>query len=180
MIKKAAVIVGLVMVTSLSVAGCVINMTPTPVPTPIPTTTHNPILESAANQWMTAEPLGWVHYGKKETWNGGNSVTVSFIERGAVKENANKTPMAANYTFMVFATTQDATKYIDSLDKSHYLWEEAPFSANMTDTPTAIRALGTPSVFQHWYYIERTPIVKLGDIIQYDNIVQVDSARELS
>jgi len=186
MIKKVAAIVVFIMVASLSLAGCVIKFTPTPmpVPTPVPTTTHNPILESAANQWMSGEPLGWVHYGKKETWNGGNSVTIFFIERAAnnYTKNISAYPTAANYTFMVFATTQDATRYIDSLDKSQYLWEDAPFSANLTDTPNAIRALGTPSVFQHWYYIEwhRTPNEKLGAIIQYDNIVQVETFWALS
>jgi hypothetical protein len=114
------------------------------------------------------------------TWNGGNSVTVIYNERGAVKENVNATPLAANHTFMVFATTQDASKYIDSLDKSHYLWSDRSYEQDANGTLTAIRTLGTPSVYQNWFYVENTPIHKFGNIYQWDNIVEISSAYELS
>ena len=174
-----AAVITLVIVAPL-VAGCIniISPTPTPaVPTPIPTTTHNPILESAVSWLMPNDTDGYVHYDKHVTWNGGNIVTVSFIEAGRIKELINATPLASNTTLMVFATTQDATKYIDSIDKSYYLLSDRPFDTNDSAIPTAIRALGVPSVYQHWSYLEGfgTPNEKFGDIYQFDNIVQLNS-----
>jgi hypothetical protein len=174
-------LVVVIIIASLLVAGCIniISPSPTPsVPTPIPTTTHNPILESAASELMSANPLGWEHYAKKVTWNGGNSVTIFFIERAA--GNYSAIPLAANKTLMVFATTQDAAKYIDSIDKSTYLWSDRPFDRNDSAIPTAISALGVPSAYQHWYYIQGSePNEKFGDIYQFDNIVQLNTDWEL-
>jgi hypothetical protein len=181
--RLAAMLVAVIIIASLLVAGCINIITPSPtpsVPTPIHTSTHNPVLESAANEWMSVQPLGWVHYGKKETWNGGNSVTILFIERAA--DNYSATPLASNTTLMVFATSKDAAKYIDSIDKSNYLWSDRPFDKNDSTIPTAIRALGVPSAYQNWYYIEGygTHNEKGGDIYQVDNIVEVVSNWALS
>jgi hypothetical protein len=178
--KAKLAIVALIMIATLLMAGCIniISPSPTPsVPTPIPTTTHNSILESAANELMSANPLGWEHYAKKVTWNGGNSVTIFFIERAA--GNYSATPLAANKTIMVFASTQDATKYIDSIDKSQYIWDDKPYS-NDSAIPVAISSLGVPSAYQHWYYIQGSePTEKFGAIYQFDNIVQLDTDWEL-
>jgi len=183
MIKKVAVVIALVIVAPL-IAGC-INIispspTPTPVPTPVPTTTHNPVLESVANRLASCNTIGnppvYVNYDQHVTWNGGNIVTVFFLERDAT--NASAIPLAANYTFMAFSTTKDASKYIDSIDKSQYVWETSygwPYLSNGTS-----RA----SVYQKWYCNVGPPISNSGEvppnfksstIQQFDNIVELES-----
>jgi hypothetical protein len=176
MIAKLAAVIALVMAAALA-AGCIniISPTPTPaVPTPIPTSTHNPVLESAASEWMSANGtgLGMVYYAKQEMWSGGNIVTVSYIEKDATSVNA--TPEAENHTFMAFATTQDATKYIDSIDKSHYIWDaDTPY--NRTLTTVLSLPEGIPSVYQRWFYTESAPTLKGETISQYDNFVELYS-----
>ena len=72
---------------------------------------------------------------------------------------------------MAFATTQDATKYFDSTDKSH-IWDDSPYFRNLT-----VLSLpeGIPSVYQPWSNSESTPTLKGEAISQYDNFVELYS-----
>jgi len=72
MAMKAAAVIALVLVASLSVAGHLQTVLPTPtsptVPTPVPTSTHNPILERAASKMTSVDTLDnppqFFHYAK--------------------------------------------------------------------------------------------------------------------
>jgi len=181
MTKKVAAVIALVIVASLSVAGCINiispSLTPTPVPTPVPTTTHNPVLESVANARMSGNPKGFLHWDKHVTWNGGNIVTLLFLERDAT--NGSAIPLACNDTYMAFSSTQDASKYIDSIDKSQYVWE-----SDYGRPYLGINGTSRASVYQDWYSNVGPPISNSGaippnfkssTIQQFDNIVELQS-----
>lgn len=176
-----AAVIALFLLAVLSVAGCTQLATPVPppaVPTPVPTSAHNPVLENLAYEITSTNPQGWVRLDKHVTWNCGNMVSITYIEIGNTDETKNIPALASNVTFMAFASAQDASKYVDSLNKSYYVRSDMPYDPNSSKTYRTIAALGTPSVYQSWYHSEGTfpPSWKYDEVIQYDAVVQLRSS----
>src|SRR5665811_148701 len=111
-----AIIVLLLVVASLSVAGCTNNTTNTA--TSPSAQAHDATLEKYVNVTKqteygnkTKEVLAWL-----VTWN--NDSSVSILE--TVKNRTDNSSVSSNSTLNIFESTQDATNYLKGLDKSDY------------------------------------------------------------
>jgi hypothetical protein len=186
MSKKVAATLVFVIIASLSAAGCTvpfIQHKASPLPTPIPTKTHNPALESAANELISAPPPGWVRYDTNVTWDGGSCVTLNFIDKGHTFDTAlNDTKEIMNGTYRTyitlraFATSQDAATYAEDLAYGDIV-DDIPFTTNSSSAFSTfgvpsyqISAFGIPSVYQH-FYLTLGPD-RVYHVYQYNNFVE--------
>ncbi|MGA3198002.1 MAG: hypothetical protein ABSD89_01130 [Halobacteriota archaeon] len=174
MVKKLLVIPVLVMIASLSVCGCTTttnNNTATSPPT-----THDPLLEKLVN--ATKEEVyrnaSYTVQSWDVTWNNGTSVTIL----GTVEETSTGITVAANSTFMSFPTTLDATNFLNVFNKTNYSLTSTDFASDTSHI--YYNATGhAPSIYKEYTYTEGSILggsVKVHELIQYDNIIQMGTA----
>jgi hypothetical protein len=173
--KKLLAISMLVIVGSLSIAGCTINLntpsSPTATPTPTPSG-HNAVLEQTltSRQAMYANEPKIPGYTANTTvvWNNDNSVTILHAQ---VNDTTKRTWLD-NETLIAFPTTQDATNYVNGLDKSNYTLVDASYNKDKTYVTPVV--LGhDPQTYQFWMYQEPTSPNELYEIFQWENVVQL-------
>jgi outer membrane murein-binding lipoprotein Lpp len=174
MVKKLLVITVLVIVASLSVCGCTTttnNNTATSPPT-----THDALLEKLVNA-TKEEVYGNESYAVQAwdvTWNNGTSVTII----GTAEETSTGITVAANSTLMSFPTTQDATNYLNAFNKTNYSLTSTDYASDTNHI--YYNATGhTPSVYKEYTYTEGSILdgsMKVHELIQYDNIIQMGTA----
>ena len=173
-----AVAVLLLVVTSLSVAGCTNNTTNTAT-SPSPQA-HDATLEKYVNVTKQAE------YGNKTkeilawlvTWNNDSSVTI--LE--TVKNRTDNSSVSGNTTLINFQSNQDATNYLNAFDKSDYSLISTSFKTS--DAPTLSNVTGhVPSVYAEYIKTEGSIFdltYKATLLMQYDTIIVIQSAKLLS
>ena len=173
-----AIIVLLLVVASLSVAGCTNNTTNTA--TSPSAQAHDATLEKYVNVTKQAE------YGNKTkeilawlvTWNNDSSVTI--LE--TVKNRTDNSSVSGNTTLINFQSNQDATNYLNAFDKSNYSLISTSFKTS--DAPTLKNVTGhVPSVYAEYIKIEGSIFdltYKATLLMQYDNIIAIQSAKLLS
>jgi hypothetical protein len=168
-IKLLAILV-LVMIVSLSVPGCInVNM-PTASPSRA-TSTHNPALEKLVSEFKLAQNTRIVSGALPTfsvTWHNDNSVTLEtfFSDNPSFPENS---------TWTAFPTTQGATNYLNSIDKSDYRLINNTDSKSDAFASQYYNATGHyAQTFQHWFYLGslQPPYSESRDITQWDNILE--------
>jgi outer membrane murein-binding lipoprotein Lpp len=181
MIKKLLAIIVLVMVTSLSIAGCTTtnNTTQTSSATPTAAAQHDALLEKFVNA-MKQDVYGNASNKIQAwdvTWNNGTSVTI--LETAKESSAGFNTTISGNSTMMSFRTTQDATNYLNAFDKTNYSLTSTDY-ANDSTSHIYYNATGYyPSVYKEYSYTEGSILsgsAKLHYLTQYDNIIQMLTA----
>jgi hypothetical protein len=127
----AAITVLLLVVASLLVAGCTTSTTSNTNQSPSATTstaTHDAFLEN----YITADKNYTSNYGNltswKITWINSTSARVEWI---AVNKTENQTMSSTiTDTYILFPTTQDATKYLNAMNKTGYNLTTSNYSYN--------------------------------------------------
>jgi hypothetical protein len=172
MIKKLLAIMVLVMVASLSVAGCTSNTNNTATS---PSSTHDALLEKLVNatkQYVYGNASNTVQ-AWDVTWNNGTSVTI--LE--TVKGNFSGTNLTAssNATVISFPTTQDATNYLNAFDKTNYSLTSTNYTSDSSSHAYFNITGHNPSVYMDYSYTEGSILssMKLHEIIQTDNIIEL-------
>jgi len=178
--KKLLAIILLVIVASLSIAGCstfpVSTSSPTPTPTLTPTiqTTptssgHNAVLEQTVILTENNENMliGWTQESWNVIWRGANRVTMLSTDY----KNDTKSTWSDNETLIVFPTTQDATNYLNAFDKSNYSLVSTTYNRTLDLYPIALGH--DPQTYQEWSTSGAiNGPYTLYEIRQYDNILQ--------
>ncbi|MFZ0926606.1 MAG: hypothetical protein WCE82_10185 [Halobacteriota archaeon] len=174
MVKKLLVILVLVMIASLSVCGCTTTTNNNPATSP--PTTHDALLEKLVNA-TKEEVYGNASYTVQSwdvTWNNATSVTIL----GTVEETSAGITVAANSTFMSFATTLDATNFLNVFNKTNYSLTSTDYASDTSHI--YYNATGhAPSVYKEYTYTEGSILggfVKVHELIQYDNTIQMGTA----
>jgi len=126
-----AITVLLLVVASLSVAGCTSNTTSNTNQTPSATsstTTHDAFLE----KYITADKNDTSNYGNltswKVTWINGTSARVEWMTVNKT-ENQTRTSTVTE-TYILFPTTEDATNYLNAMNKTGYNFTTSNYSYN--------------------------------------------------
>ncbi len=172
MIRKLLAIMVLVMVASLSVAGCTSNTNNTATS---PSSTHDALLEklvNASKQYVYGNASNTVQ-AWDVTWNNGTSVTI--LETVKINSNGTNVTASSNATVMSFPTTQDATNYLNSFDKTNYSLTSTNYTS---DSGTHVYSNVTghdPSVYKDYSYTEGSILssLKEHEIIQLDNFIEM-------
>jgi hypothetical protein len=173
-----AILILLLIVTSLSITGCTNNTTNTAT-SPSPQA-HDATLERYVNVTKqaeynnkTKEILAWL-----VTWNNDSSVTI--LE--TVKNRTDNSSVSGNTTLINFQSNQDATNYLNAFDKSDYSLISTSFKTS--DAPTLRNVTGhEPSVYAEYLKTEGSIFdltYKATVLMQYDNIIAIQSAKLLS
>jgi hypothetical protein len=180
MIKKLLALMVLVMVASLSVAGCTSNTNNTATsPSSTTASTHDALLEKLVNTFKQEESGNASNTVQAwdVTWNNGTSVIV--LETLKESSSGINVTVAANHTFMSFPTTQDATNYLNAFDKTNYSLTSMDYQ-NSSSTHVYTKATGhDPSVYVEYTYTEGSLLagsVTVHELIQYDNVIQMTRA----
>ncbi|MGZ4892077.1 MAG: hypothetical protein ACXV2B_07465 [Halobacteriota archaeon] len=150
---------------SVLVAGCTApntNTTTSPSPSPSPAAEqHDPLLENYVNSLHVALGEGTTLSSWQVNWENNSAVNVQVQKEDAVL-NRNLTE---NQTIVRFSSIDEATRYVDNLDKTGYV-----VTSNVTSVETRIYQgiTGTaPTVYRDYVQIKL-----LGPT--YNNIKQVN------
>jgi hypothetical protein len=160
-----AIAVLLLVVASLLVAGCTTSTTTNTNQTPSATTstaTHDALLE----KYIAADKNDSSSVGNvtvwEVTWTNGTSAHVDFIIK------AQTATVTGNETFIAFPTTQDATQYLNAMNKTGYNLTSAEFSGS--GGPYQNSTGHAPQVYKYYSMSEGQT---LHGIRQEDNIITV-------
>ncbi len=181
MTQKLLAVIVLVMVASLSVAGCTTtnNANQTPSATSTAATQHDAFLEKYLAVYKN------LHYSNSIAhvqawqldWVNSTSARLQFTE-------LNKTSNLTNtwdQTWMVFPTTQDATNYVNAMNLTAYSLASTEYPSGGAYQNVTGHA---PQIYKDYEYSEGSLLnissIKLHQIVQYDNIVVVSTGKELS
>jgi len=172
-----AITVLLLVVASLLVAGCTsstTNQTPT-----LSTATHDAFLENylAGIKNVSYADKGLSYKAWEVTWINNTSAR---LEDTSLNKTTNTTVNEVA-TFTIFPTAQDATNYLNTLNKTAY-------SLASTDASSAKGYQNVtghaPQVYKAYQWNEGNPLnlseFKVHAIIQYDNIVKIATGKILS
>jgi len=162
---------------SLLVSGCTTSTTDQTPSTATSTGMHDIFLEkyiAADNNYTYTEASFGNVTSWKVTWINGTSARVEWT---AVSQSGNETgTVIYEVTHTLFSTTQDATKYLDAMNKTGYTLSSLNYSAGSYKTVTG----HAPEVFKVYSQTEGT-LGKSGyalySIRQEDNIVSVLTAK---
>ena len=181
-----AITVLLLVVVSLSTAGCV--QTPPMAPTPTPsasTATHDAFLE----RFLTAFKDSW--YADKNystdawevTWINNTSARLE-MTAGA---NTTATTQTANFVmiFTAFPTTQDATNHLNAMNKTAYSLASTKCENSSGGAPGAYKNVTghAPQICKEYDRSEGASSSSLDyrryAIVQYDNLIMEITAKNL-
>ena len=185
MIKKLLAIIVLVMVASLSIAGCTTstnntNQTPSATSSAAPTavTQHDAFLEKYITAYKAAQYLdpGQHVQAWQLDWINSTSARIQFT----VLNHSKNMTVNSDGTIMVFPTTQDATNYVNSMNLTAYSLASTEYTGGAYVTATG----HAPQVYREYEYSEGS-ILNISQyvahgITQGDNIVYVQTAKYLS
>jgi hypothetical protein len=180
MIKKLLAIIVLVMVASLSVAGCTTtnNTTQTSSATPSAATQHDAFLEKYLTVYKAAQysDTGQHVQAWELDWINSTSARAQFTVFN-ISENMT---VNSDGTMMVFPTTQDATNYVNAMNLTAYSLASTEYTGAVFQNATG----HAPQVYREYEYTEGSLLnisqyVAHG-ITQGDNLVYVQTVRVLS
>ena len=177
--KKLLVIFAIVIVASLSVAGCTTTSNTTNNTNQTTSAAaHNATLEkylaayksvysSDTNESLQAWQLTWI-----------NSTSANLLET-VLNKTTNVTDAWVE-TIMLFPTTQDATNYVNAMNLTAYsLASTESQSGGLYQNVTG----HAPQIYKQYEYSEGSVLLgdyKLHEILQLDNIVTVATGKLLS
>ncbi len=167
MIKKLLALMVLVMVASLSVAGCTTNNSNQ---TPSAATQHNAVLESVVSSQKADTYRGGAAHVKawQVTWLNDSSVNV----QSAI--SAANITISSNDTLTAFPTTDAATAYLKSLNLSQYHIVSTDYrNKNDSVLGTFTNVTGHPPTTYVHYMPKGFDLSAGGSITQFDNYVSV-------
>jgi len=172
----------LLVVASLSAAGCTTSTTSNTNQTSSATSsaaTHDAFLEKFLTTYKTLE---YANSSEKYTaweleWINSTSAHLQ------TSEIIKNTTFGDDYTYMVFATSQDATNYINTMNKTAYSID----TTNYRDSPNAVayqNATGqAPHTFKRYVWNEGNQLniseYKNHQLLQIDNIVLISTTKIL-
>jgi hypothetical protein len=175
-----AIAVLLLVVASLLVAGCTSSNTNTNNQTPnASTATHDAALES------------YLAGGKNESYAQKNSEVKAFeitwinsttarLEITTLNKSTNATINEAS-TYTIFPTTQEATNYLNALNKTAYSLASTTYPSSGVYKNITGHA---PQTYKYYQWNEGNPFniseYKNHLIVQFDNIVKVGIIKQLS
>ena len=177
MIKKLLAITMLVMVASLSIAGCT-NSTNNPATSPTPQT-HDPTLEKLIDAYKQEI------YGNQSTtvstwdvtWNNATSANILFTFETSGNASFGLTAtVSVNDTVRSFPTTQDATSFLTAFDKTKYSVRSTDYTSDPTSNAYYNATGHYPSVYNAYSYTQRGMLgasEKVYAVTQYDNVINV-------
>jgi hypothetical protein len=153
------------------------TVTPSVQPTPTPEATatpsgHNAVLEQSVSLSENNKNnlIGWKLEAWNVIWNSDNSVTMLSTSLKQ-EQNGTKSTWSDNETLIAFPTTQDATNYLNALDKTNYVLMSTAYNSALDTYPIALGH--DPQTFQQWSTsAAATGPHTLYEITQYDNILQ--------
>ena len=180
MIKKLVAIVVLVMVASLSIAGCT-NSTNNPATSPAPQA-HDPTLEKLIDAYkqeingnQSTTISAW-----DVTWNNATSANILFTFKTSTNSSFGLTATASvNDTVRSFPTTQDATSFLTAFDKANYSLRSTDYTSDPTSNAYYNATGHYPSVYIAYSYTEKGILgasEKVYTLTQYDNVINVANA----
>ncbi|MFZ0925523.1 MAG: hypothetical protein WCE82_00105 [Halobacteriota archaeon] len=186
MTKKLLALILLIVIASLSIAGCTTstnNTTQAPSATSSATnatTQHNALLEkyitaykteqySNSSQRITAWELVW-----------SNSTSAHVVWTAVIRQTNRTETVTLDRTFIVFPTTQDATNYVDTLNLTAYTL----VSTNPQDAAVYQNVTGhAPQIYKEYVWTEGSllniSLYRVHRIEQADNIVGAETLRIL-
>jgi hypothetical protein len=180
MIKKLLAIVVLVMVASLSIAGCT-NSTNNPGTSPAPQA-HDPTLEKlidAYKQEINGNQSTTVSTWDV-TWNNATSANILFTFETSSNGSFGLTAtVSVNDTVRSFPTTQDAKSFLTAFDKANYSLRSTDYTSDPTRNAYYNATGYYPSVYKAYSYTERGILgasEKVYAVTQYDNVINVANA----
>lgn len=185
--KKLLALIVLVVIASLSIAGCTTGTNNTTTQTPSATssttsaaTQHNAVLEkyitaykteqySNSSQRITAWELVW-----------SNSTSAHVVWTAVIRQTNRTETVTLDRAFIVFPTTQDATNYVDALNLTAYTL----VSTNPQDAAVYQNVTGhAPQIYKEYVWTEGSllniSLYRVHRIEQADNIVGAETLRIL-
>jgi outer membrane murein-binding lipoprotein Lpp len=168
-------------VASLLVAGCTTSTTSNTNNTPSATTstaTHNATLEKYLSTYKNAS------YAEKNfsvkawevTWINSTSAN---LEYAFLNKTVNRT-VSHVVTWTVFPTTQDATNYLNAMNKTAYSLSSTTYEGVIYKNVTG----HAPAVYKDYVWNEGNPFsiseYKNHEISQLDNIIVTDTGKALT
>jgi hypothetical protein len=183
----AAIVVLLLMVSLISVAGCT-SSSPTPTPTAkatvtvtaTPKATTTPTSSTATHdsfleKYLAAEKTVQDSRSSERidvwdvTWINSTSARLEYIVHNKTMSNIG---MSGNMTYIAFPTTQDATKYLNAMNKTGYslastVWESSGLYEKVTGH--------APQIYKEYEWKEGFSIQHR--IYQTDNLIVVNTAK---
>lgn len=173
----ATIVVISLIITSLAVAGCTTpSLTPSVSTAP---TTHNASLEKFLTTYENREYANKSQQVKAWEVEWLNSTSVRLLESVLIRNVTS----SYDSTYLMFSTSQDATNYINAMNKTAYSLETTDYR----DSPNAIayqNATGhAPQVFKRYIWNEGNPFniseFKSHQLLQIDNMVVVITGKIL-
>jgi hypothetical protein len=168
---RAAIVVLLLMVASLSIAGCTTSPTSTTNQTSTSAATQNTFLENYLTEYKLNRSSEFNISAWDLEWT--NS-TAAHLRWSAVNKSTSQVE-SWNETFIVFATTQDASNYINVLNRTAY-------SVGITEYPGGAYQKTTghaPQVFKDYVWNEGNQLnvseYTHHEIVQLDNVVVIST-----
>jgi outer membrane murein-binding lipoprotein Lpp len=177
-----AIVVLLLVVASLLVAGCTTSTTSNTNNTPSATTstaTHNATLEKYLSTYKNAS------YAEKNfsvkawevTWINGTSAN---LEYAFLNKTVNRT-VSHVVTWTVFPTTQDATNYLNAMNKTAYSLASTVYPSGGNYQKVTGHA---PAIYKDYIWNEGNPFniseYKNHEIQQLDNLIVTDTGKALT
>ena len=182
--RSIKIAVLLLVVAALLVAGCTTSTTNTTNQTPRASATPSTSTHDAFLEKMLAEAETNTHSSKdmelkawELTWINDTSARVQYT---ALNKSINTT-YAADVTYIVFPTSQDATQYLNAMNKTEY-----SLASSIYPSVGAYKnATGhAPKIYKQYEWSEGSILdlsqYKLHQITQADNIIQISTAKILS
>jgi hypothetical protein len=173
-----AIAVLLLVVASLLVSGCITNPT-TPSATPS-TAAHDAFLENylAGLKNISYADKNYTEKAWEVTWI--NS-TAARLEETYLNKSTNTTVNLAS-TYLIFPTTQDATNYINAMNKTAYSLANTVYSTTRLGYQTITGH--APQTYKYYEWNEGNPFniseYKQHGIQQFDNMVKISTAKRLT
>ncbi|MGZ4927512.1 MAG: hypothetical protein ACXV76_04435 [Halobacteriota archaeon] len=177
MTKKVVALMVLVMVASLSIAGCT-NSTNNPATSPTPQA-HDPTLEKLIDAYK--QEISGNQSTTVSTWNvtwiNATSANILFTFATAGTGSLGLTAtVSVNDTVRFFPTTQEATSFLTAFDKTNYSVRSTDYTSDPTRNAYYNATGHYPSVYKAYSYTESGMLgasEKVYAITQYDNVINV-------
>jgi hypothetical protein len=175
-----AIIVLLLVVVSLSVASCTTSNTSNTNQTPSASeATHNATLEKYLNAYKNNQTSNKNSQIKawEVTWTNSTSARVEFA---VYNQTTNSTANVVDL-FTVFPTTQDATNYLNAMNRTAYSLASTQYVGGGAYQNATGQA---PQVYKDYVWNEGNPFnipeYTRHEIVQLDNIIAIYTAKVLS
>jgi hypothetical protein len=169
----------LLVVASFLVSGCTSNTTNQTTSTTPNAATHDAFLESylAGDKNMSYADKNYTQKAWEVTWINSTSAR---LEQTYQNKSTNKTTNEVG-TYIIFPTTQAATNYLNSLNKTAY-----SLANTLNSSATGYKTITGhfPQTYKYYEWNEGNPFniseYKQHYIVQFDNLIKLGVAKQLT